>query len=191
MEIFFTPAGWRGCLVLARGEGRIGEFHPKAIIASASQDLPRRGWRGAGSACRGRIRSVGPCALPVGGLVAVVSGLKTPQRTWFVLHEHCGNRRNAVYGNPMTWIVETLNDVVDRELRALSSGLLARFAPICELIAAGGYSAWRRPNRWPPGWREVARALLPGPWRRWRGPPVPAYELSSIRRDATGRALGR
>ena len=34
--------------------------------------------------------------------------------------------------------METLNDVVDRELRALSPGMRARFARICELIAAVG-----------------------------------------------------
>ena len=38
----------------------------------------------------------------------------------------------------MTWTVETLNDAVDRELRALAPDMRARFARICELIAAVG-----------------------------------------------------
>ena len=39
----------------------------------------------------------------------------------------------------MTWTVETLNAVVDGELRSLPSDMRARFARICEL---SGRSAW-------------------------------------------------
>lgn len=38
----------------------------------------------------------------------------------------------------MTWTVETLNDAVDRELRALTPDIRARFACIRELIAGVG-----------------------------------------------------
>ena len=38
----------------------------------------------------------------------------------------------------MTWTVETLNAVVDGELRSLPSDMRARFARICELIGAAG-----------------------------------------------------
>lgn len=38
----------------------------------------------------------------------------------------------------MTWTVETLNPVVDGELRSLPSDMRARFARICELIGAAG-----------------------------------------------------
>ena len=38
----------------------------------------------------------------------------------------------------MTWTVETLNAVVDGELRSLPSDMRARFARICELIGAVG-----------------------------------------------------
>lgn len=38
----------------------------------------------------------------------------------------------------MTWTVETLNEAVDRELRVLPPDMRARFARICELIAAVG-----------------------------------------------------
>ena len=44
----------------------------------------------------------------------------------------------------MAWTLETLNDVVDRELRALPPDMRARFARICELIAESGWSAWAR-----------------------------------------------
>ena len=36
------------------------------------------------------------------------------------------------------WSVETLNATVDRELGMLSVGMRARFARICQLIAAAG-----------------------------------------------------
>ena len=48
------------------------------------------------------------------------------------------NRRSAIYGGPTTWTVETLNAVVDGELRSLPSDMRARFARICELIGAAG-----------------------------------------------------
>ena len=38
----------------------------------------------------------------------------------------------------MDWSVETLNATVDRELGALSADMRARFARICQLIAAVG-----------------------------------------------------
>ncbi len=38
----------------------------------------------------------------------------------------------------MTWRVETLNDIVDRELDASRAGMRAPFARICGLIAAVG-----------------------------------------------------
>ena len=38
----------------------------------------------------------------------------------------------------MPWIVETLNDAVGQELRALPADMLARFAHICGLISAVG-----------------------------------------------------
>ena len=38
----------------------------------------------------------------------------------------------------MDWSVETLNATVDRELGALSVDMRARFARICQLIAAVG-----------------------------------------------------
>ena len=46
----------------------------------------------------------------------------------------------------MTWTVETLNDVVDRELRALPPDMRARFARICELIAAVGLDRMGAPH---------------------------------------------
>ena len=38
----------------------------------------------------------------------------------------------------MAWTVETLNEAVDEELQALPTDMRARFARICELIAAVG-----------------------------------------------------
>ena len=38
----------------------------------------------------------------------------------------------------MEWTVETLNETVDRELRALPADMRARFAHICGLIGAVG-----------------------------------------------------
>ena len=46
----------------------------------------------------------------------------------------------------MTWTVETANDAVDRELRALSPGMRARFARISELIAAVGLDRMGAPH---------------------------------------------
>ena len=46
----------------------------------------------------------------------------------------------------MTWTVETLNDAVDRELRALAPDMRARFARICELIAAVGLERMGPPH---------------------------------------------
>lgn len=46
----------------------------------------------------------------------------------------------------MTWAVETLNAVVDRELRALPPDMRARFAHICELIAAVGLERMGAPH---------------------------------------------
>ena len=46
----------------------------------------------------------------------------------------------------MTWTVETLNDAVDRELRALAPDMRARFARICELIAAVGLERMGAPH---------------------------------------------
>ena len=43
-------------------------------------------------------------------------------------------------------VLETLNDAVDRELRALSPGMRAQFARICELIAAIGLSRMGAPH---------------------------------------------
>lgn len=41
----------------------------------------------------------------------------------------------------MTWTVETLNAVVDGELRSLPSDMRARFARICELIGGQAWNA--------------------------------------------------
>ena len=46
----------------------------------------------------------------------------------------------------MTWTVETLNDAVDRELRALAPDMRARFARICELIGAIGLERMGAPH---------------------------------------------
>lgn len=46
----------------------------------------------------------------------------------------------------MTWTVETLNDTVDRELRALAPDTRAWFARICELIAAVGLERMGAPH---------------------------------------------
>ena len=60
--------------------------------------------------------------------------------------ENCGHSTNAIYPHPMKWIVETLDDTVDRELRALPPGMQARFARICELIAAVGLERMSAPH---------------------------------------------
>ena len=46
----------------------------------------------------------------------------------------------------MTWTVETLNDAVNRELHALAPDMRARFARICELIAAVGLERMGSPH---------------------------------------------
>ena len=38
----------------------------------------------------------------------------------------------------MAWRIETLNEAVDKELRALPADMRARFVRICQLIAAVG-----------------------------------------------------
>lgn len=43
------------------------------------------------------------------------------------------------------WTVETLNDVVDKELDGLAPALRARFARICELVGAVGLDRVRAP----------------------------------------------
>ena len=78
----------------------------------------------------------------------------------------CGNRRNAIFGVAMTWTVETLNDAVDRELRALSPGMRARFARI---------SAHQRADR---GGRTGSRHLT-----------GPLWEMRLSDRDGIARAL--
>ena len=45
----------------------------------------------------------------------------------------------------MRWSVETLNDIVDRELDALPADMRARFVRISELIAAVGLDRVREP----------------------------------------------
>ncbi|MCY3752284.1 MAG: type II toxin-antitoxin system RelE/ParE family toxin [Gammaproteobacteria bacterium] len=46
----------------------------------------------------------------------------------------------------MTWRVETLNDTVDEELDALPADMRARFARICQLIAAVGLERMGAPH---------------------------------------------
>ncbi len=46
----------------------------------------------------------------------------------------------------MPWIVETLNDAVDQELRALPADMRARFAHICGLISAVGLDRMGAPH---------------------------------------------
>lgn len=46
----------------------------------------------------------------------------------------------------MEWSVETLNATVDRELRALPVDMRARFARICQLIAAVGLERMGAPH---------------------------------------------
>ena len=46
----------------------------------------------------------------------------------------------------MEWSVETLNEAVDEELRALPSGIRARFSRICGLIAAVGLERMGAPH---------------------------------------------
>ena len=69
----------------------------------------------------------------------------------------------------MTWTVETLNETVDAELRALPRDMRARFARICELIAAVGLERMGAPHV-----------------RRLTGP---LWEMRMSGRDGTSRAL--
>ena len=46
----------------------------------------------------------------------------------------------------MSWSVETLNEAVDRELDALPADMRARFARICQLIAAVGIERMGAPH---------------------------------------------
>ena len=46
----------------------------------------------------------------------------------------------------MEWTVETLNGTVDAELRALPHKMRARFARICQLIAAVGLERMDAPH---------------------------------------------
>ena len=46
----------------------------------------------------------------------------------------------------MCWSVETLNEAVDRELDALPADMRARFARICQLIAAVGIERMGAPH---------------------------------------------
>ena len=70
---------------------------------------------------------------------------------------------------PMAWTVETLNEVVDGELRALPADMRARFARICELIAAVGLERMSAPH---------VRHLL-----------GPLWEMRLSGRDGISRAL--
>lgn len=69
----------------------------------------------------------------------------------------------------MTWTVETLNETVDAELRALPRDMRARFARICELIAAVGLERMGAPH---------VRHLT-----------GPIWEMRMSGRDGTSRAL--
>ncbi len=46
----------------------------------------------------------------------------------------------------MSWSVETLNEAVDRELDALPADMRAKFARICQLIAAVGIERMGAPH---------------------------------------------
>lgn len=69
----------------------------------------------------------------------------------------------------MTWTVETLNETVDAELRVLPRDMRARFARICELIAAVGLERMGAPH---------VRHLT-----------GPIWEMRMSGRDGTSRAL--
>ena len=69
----------------------------------------------------------------------------------------------------MKWTVETLNETVDAELRALRRDMRARFARICELIAAVGLERMGAPH---------VRYLA-----------GPLWEMRMSGRDGTSRAL--
>ena len=69
----------------------------------------------------------------------------------------------------MTWTVETLNETVDAELRALPRDTRARFARICELIATVGLERMGAPH---------VRRLTGRLW-----------EMRMSGRDGTSRAL--
>ena len=74
-----------------------------------------------------------------------------------------------LYMGPMAWTVETLNEVVDGELRALPTDMRARFSRICELIAAVGLERMGAPH---------VRHLL-----------GPLWEMRLSGRDGISRAL--
>ena len=69
----------------------------------------------------------------------------------------------------MPWTVETLNETVDAELRALPHEMRARFARICELIAAVGLERMGAPHV-----KHLAG---------------PLWEMRMSGRDGTSRAL--
>lgn len=69
----------------------------------------------------------------------------------------------------MTWTVQTLNEAVDAELRALPHEMRARFARTCELIAAVGLERVGAPHV----------KHLTGP----------LWEMRMSGRDGTSRAL--
>ena len=69
----------------------------------------------------------------------------------------------------MAWTVETLNETADAELRALPHDMRARFARICQLIAAVGLERMGAPH---------VRHLTGSLW-----------EMRMSGRDGTSRAL--
>ena len=69
----------------------------------------------------------------------------------------------------MAWTVETLNETADAELRALPHDMRARFARICQLIAAVGLERMGAPH---------VRHLT-----------GPLWEMRISGRDGTSRAL--
>ncbi|MDE0033509.1 MAG: type II toxin-antitoxin system RelE/ParE family toxin [Deltaproteobacteria bacterium] len=69
----------------------------------------------------------------------------------------------------MNWTVETLNETVDAELRALPQDMRARFARICELIAEFGLERMEMPHV-----RHLAGSL---------------WEMRMSGREGTSRAL--
>ena len=71
---------------------------------------------------------------------------------------------------PMTWTVETLSDVVDRELSGLPPDMRARFARVCEPIATTGLEHMGAPHV-----------------RHLTGPPL--WEMRLSGRDGIARAL--
>ena len=88
---------------------------------------------------------------------------------WQALGARVAEIAAMLYTGPMAWTVETLNEVVDGELRALPADMRARFARICELIAAVGLERMGAPH---------VRHLLGPPW-----------EMRLSGRDGISRAL--